>query len=225
MKRTLFFAFLFFCTAHAHKITLMINPAGDAQKTGRVIDKSFERALTLQMANHLKSYIESHHNNVRVVLTRSAGESVSTLQNASFSNRLDVDFFISIHMFQAPSNKSSSVSIYYFSLEPQSVKWQFKDPELSFIKADKAHLFAAPFTKKIVTTLEQELTHSFGQQCTINGPYGIPFAPLMGISAPAVAFEMNIHSHTNWQSYAPLLESALDKVIENLKQLNPRNKS
>ncbi len=203
----------------------MINPAGDAQKAGRVIEKSFERALTLQMANHLKNYIESHHSDVRVVLTRSAGESISTLQNASFSNRLESNLFISIHMFQAPADKTASLSLYYFSLEPQTVKWQFKEPELSFIPAHKAHMSSSNITKKLATTLAQNLKTSFGQQCTLNGPYGVPFAPLVGITAPALAFEMSIHSHATWQTYTPLLESSLDKALELLKEASSRNRS
>ena len=41
----------------------MINPAGDAKDAGRTLNDSFERGITLQFAQELKSAIESNYNN------------------------------------------------------------------------------------------------------------------------------------------------------------------
>ena len=78
----------------------MINPFGDAQYAGRIVDDSFERGLTLQFAEELQRKI-SKILPVRVVLSRFAGETLENLQVANFSNRLQVDFFISIHFYKS----------------------------------------------------------------------------------------------------------------------------
>ena len=90
----------------AHHFTIMIDPAGDAQHTGRIIEDVFERAVTLSIAKALETAL---HNtlNCTVILTRAPGEIVSPLQNANFSNRLLVDLFINLNCYQAPNEKLS----------------------------------------------------------------------------------------------------------------------
>ena len=49
-----------FCLKNTdNNFTIMIDPAGDAKNTGRQIDDTLERAVTLQFAQKLKSEIEN----------------------------------------------------------------------------------------------------------------------------------------------------------------------
>ena len=66
----------------------MLDPAGDAQNPGRTIDDNFERGITLQFAEKLKEMLQEKFPTIRVVLSRTPGESLQPLQNANFANRL-----------------------------------------------------------------------------------------------------------------------------------------
>ena len=50
------------------RFTLMIDPAGDAKEPGRAIDDTFERGITLQLAEELKRTIEAENPGVRLSL-------------------------------------------------------------------------------------------------------------------------------------------------------------
>src|SRR5271156_6610097 len=93
--------------------TLMLDPAGDAQNPGRIIEDSFERGITLQCMQELQAVIAQRFPRIRVVVTRSPGETRQPLQNANFANRLDVDLYISIHCYPE-SKPKSQLYLYYF---------------------------------------------------------------------------------------------------------------
>src|SRR3972149_4092399 len=84
-------------TERVHRpFTIMIDPAGDAKRAGRMLEDNFERGITLSCANCLKHDLEKKYTNVRVILSRFPGETLESMQNANFANRLQVDFYISI---------------------------------------------------------------------------------------------------------------------------------
>src|SRR5579872_1728748 len=68
--------------------TIMLDPAGDAQYPGRIIDDCFERGITLQLAEQLSTVIAQRFPSIRVVITRQPGETRQPLQHANFANRL-----------------------------------------------------------------------------------------------------------------------------------------
>ena len=80
--------------------TVMIDPAGDAKDPGRVIDDTYERSLTMQFAEELKSVLEKNNRGLRVIFTRFPGEALESLQNVSFSNRLSVDLYVRLSFFE-----------------------------------------------------------------------------------------------------------------------------
>lgn len=104
-----------FTTLYSSPFTLMLDPAGDAQYPGRIIEDCFERGITLQFVEQLQVIITERFPSVRVVLTRFPGETRQPLQNANFANRLDVDLYISIHCYPE-SKPKSQLYLYYFSL-------------------------------------------------------------------------------------------------------------
>ena len=191
--------------------TLMLDPAGDAQYPGRIIDDSFERGITLQCVEELQRAITRQFPHVRVVLTRFPGETRQPLQNAHFANRLDVDLYLSIHCYQE-SKPKSQLYIYYFSNNDAFVT---QPSPYALYPYDKAHLISLKSTKACGAMMEKILRGSpFEQLFTVHGLYTLPFAPLIGVKKPALALEIGLKQKDNWKlliepiiaSITPLLE-------------------
>ncbi len=193
-----------FIHTHSQLFTIMINPSGDAENTGRKIDDSFERGITLQCTERLKKLIEETYPTVRVVLTRFPGETLQPLQNANFANRLDVDFYLSIHFYEEQEIKPS-VALYTFSSDNNLIP---KPVDLAFYAHDKAyvisHATTQEYSRSMLTILTQEKYH---HQFNVKGPYALPFAPLIGIKSPAIALEIGLKTKESWDHFlVPLLE-------------------
>ena len=191
-------------------ITLMLDPAGDAQHTGRQLDGNFERGITLQCAERIKTTLEQRHPHVRVVITRSPGEALEPLHNANFANRLNVDCYISLHLYQETATKPR-LYIYYFCDGDDLIG---KKQELAFYPYDKAHLLTMPTTKKYSSALQHALSQT--HLIDVQGVFKLPFKPLIGIKAPALAIEIGLQSKDTWPSYSTVLADGLSAIIEQL---------
>lgn len=200
----------------AKKFTIMINPAGDAQNAGRIIENTFERGITHECAKWIKQTIESTHSSIRVVLTRIPGETVEHLQNASFSNRLQADLYISLHFYERKKNVRD-ITLYYFCQDPVTDSWHKKSPSLSFTPYSKAHLDSLSFTKMMVQDTFSYLHTTHKNTCSVSAPYGIPFHPLMGIKAPAFGIEIGLMKKNEWQLMAHTLVDTLIHAVEYTK--------
>src|SRR5207237_4720156 len=82
---------------HRKQYIVIFDPAGDANRIGKKIGDGFERGLTLQCAEKIKEVIEHQAPYIKIIITRMPGDSVYELQNASLSNRLNVDLFINLN--------------------------------------------------------------------------------------------------------------------------------
>ncbi len=170
--------------------TLMIDPAGDAKHTGRMLQDTFERGVTLQCAQLLKKELNQRLPQLRVVISRVPGESIQPLQNASFANRLQVDLYLSISFYQQ-TQTPPQISLFYYLAHPTD-HWHTYQP-LSFYHICQAHMINMHTT----VALGKKLLHIF-QNSSINsyfnsqGMFGIPYKPLLGIKAPAIAIEAGL---------------------------------
>lgn len=200
--------------------TIMIDPAGDAQYPGRVIDGSFERGLTLQFAEELKERLENKYTGIRVILTRFSGETVEPLQNAMFANRLNVDIYLSIHFYHQKQNLST-IYIYQLLYNPATDFWQRITHPLSFIPVNKAYLINSAQAKKLGTILQKSLREQEKRlEYTCKDLLGIPFKPLIGIRAPALGIEIGLKNKEDWQRFIePIFNGAalLIQVLYNAK--------
>jgi N-acetylmuramoyl-L-alanine amidase len=191
--------------------TIMLEPSGDAHDTGRMIEDNFERGITLQCAQQVKEILEQRHPHVRVLLTRFPGETLQPLQNANFANRLDIQLYISLH-FYAADEPYSHWYIYQFSYGHEITGAL---PDLAFYPYDRAYLI-----NRTKTALWGTLIHQAAQQasrsvsCTVEGVYAIPFKPLIGIKAPALAFEIGLKSKDDWSTYSTRIADSLEPIIE-----------
>ena len=181
---------IIFTTSLIHPFTIMIDPSGDAKHTGRVIEDTFERGITLQFVETLKKELNKVSPKIRVVLTRVPGETIQPLQNASFANRLQVDFYLSIYFYEEPELPSH---IYLYQYVAQKTDFWHRYLPLSFYQVNESHQININESKKIGEEFLKVLSDKkINRSFETVGLFGIPFQPLLGIKAPALAIEAGI---------------------------------
>lgn len=195
---------------HQRQYTIIIDPAGDAKKTGRRIGDSFERGLTLQCAEKIKEIIEKQTNNITIIITRLPGDIIYELQNASLSNRLNADLFVHLSFYQTQETKPT-LYLYQFSNGNDFVQPQ---QNLTFNSYDQAYLVNKAKTDAIIRICKQKLTQNFHHLCSTNQPYSLPIKALTGIVAPSIAYEIGLKEKQDWSLYVEPITAALMAAIE-----------
>ncbi len=193
--------------------TVMIDPAGDANNPGRVIDDTYERSLTMQFAEELQKQLEATSKKLRVVLSRFPGETVEPLQNVSFSNRLSVDLYLSIHFYE---KKEGQPELYIYSLiyDPATDFIEKKSSDLSLLPYDQAYKVSLSTTKKyaaLLHTVCSKTIRKYHAQC--HSPIALPYKPLIGITAPALGLEIGIASKKQAKTLVPLVTQAIQTMV------------
>jgi N-acetylmuramoyl-L-alanine amidase len=174
----------------------MIDPIGDAKYTGREIEDTFERVLTLQCAQKLKEIIHYNFSHAQVIITRAAGETVTTKQNASFANRMNVDLYLAISFYYQTSIPNN-VAIYYYRQNAMDQYHKY-DP-FHFYHITQAHLINNSLSMNIAKMFLQMF-----QDTNINsyflplGSFGIPCMPLFGVTSPAIYIEAGLKNKNDW---------------------------
>lgn len=209
IKNILFLLLIFSSNAFA-RFSIMLDPAGDAKHTGRQIGDSLERGITLQFAEKLKKKLEKQYPDIRVILTRFPGETIYPLQNASFSNCLDVDFYLSIHFFPETKTKPD-LFLYYFSYGDDFVT---RVPELFFCPYDQAHRINGSITRSWANEIAKILMNDTHKKLfNVNSILGIPFKPIIGIKAPAIAIEIGLKEKIDWKKYIKPIATSLEPIV------------
>ncbi len=173
----------------------MIDPTGDGQYPGREIQDSFERGLTLQCAQEIKKIITERYSNIRVILTRAAGETIQPMHNALFANKLQVDLYLRIGFYHEP-DMPSHIALFYTCNHPQDF-WQTVHP-LQFFHIDQVYLLNLKLTKQLASNFLQILQNQQKNFIT-HGTFGIPFKPFTGIQAPSLYLEAGLHTTSDWK--------------------------
>lgn len=200
-----------FFTHRQHPFTIMLDPAGDTRHVGRTLGDSFERAVTLQCAEQLKTTLEHRFSNIRVVLTRLPGEVEQPLQHANFANRLHADLYISIHFYQEHDAKPHWY-IYYFSYGDDFMV--VPSSSLTLSTYDKAYLAHTKTTQRWAKLAQQVVNQDpYRNQYICNGPYKIPFKPLIGIQAPAIAYEIGLKNPEDWSRAVEVAAATIVPII------------
>jgi len=191
--------------------TIMIDPAGDSQHIGRVIDNTFERGITLQCAESLKTALAKELPQIRVVISRIPGESVEKLQNAAFANRLQVDLYLNLQFYQE-TNNPAKIAFYYYSYQPLTDAWHTPKP-LSFYNLQEIYLLNYNLTKKLCLDFLHIWEQEYKKYFVPLGAFGIPFQPFIGIQAPAIAIEAGLIHKDSWQMLINPLVQIIAKAI------------
>lgn len=190
--------------------TIMLNPSGDTKDTGRDLNYSFERGITLQFCQELKKNVENNYKFVRVILTRVPGETIEQMQNANFSNRLDADFFLSIHFY-----KENAVlpRIFLFNYINKPLICLPKIEDLYFYQYDDAYLININTTIKYGNKIKNSFTqYEYKNKFDFKGFFSIPFKPLIGIKAPSIGLEIGLKK-IEWDTYLKPILQSIEEII------------
>lgn len=148
---------------------------------------------------------------VRVVLTRVPGETVHSLQNAAFANRLGIDFYLSLAFYQE-STIPAHVTIFYY-LEQQTDMWHRYNP-LQIYHASQAHLISIGETKLIANSFLQYFNEKKTNTAfAVRGIFGIPCCQLISIKAPALCIEAGLRSKDDWKKLINPIISSIQAII------------
>jgi hypothetical protein len=191
---------------------IVIDPAGDAKRTGRNIGDSFERGLTLQCAEKIKEIIEERTSYLKVIITRMPGDNVYDLQNATLANRI-ADYFISLNFYYTQEIKPT-IFLYQFSYGNDFI---FCQQGIALHSYDQAYRINKNLTDTMCLLFKKELSQQkYHTLYTVVGPYGLPIKPLIGIIAPSIAFEVGLKNKELWHYYSQPLAEAIISVIDGM---------
>ena len=97
--------------------TIVIDPGhGGEEPNARGPRGTFEKDVTLSVARRLKNKIEQQLG-LRVVLTRTADQTVRLDERAAIANNNKADLFISLHANASTRSSAMGAEVYYLSLE------------------------------------------------------------------------------------------------------------
>jgi N-acetylmuramoyl-L-alanine amidase len=189
------------------KYTIVLHPAGDKNKTGRVIAREFERKLTRQLAQEIKQLLESS-GQFTVILTHEIGQLIEQEESATLANRLCADAYIHLNCFE--SKKILPEIICYFPLyNPTTDFWQKRRDQLSLQPIDKAYLNAINSSLALCNTVTETIKNIHQQRYIIHKPYGMPLTPLVGIQTASCVIECGIQKPEQLEELASIIAWAL----------------
>jgi N-acetylmuramoyl-L-alanine amidase len=191
--------------------TIMLNPAGDSNTPGREIDDTLERSLTMHCCQALKELLEEATPSLKVLLTRLPGEAVEPLQNVSFSNRMGVDLYVSIHFYEHKQLKPE-LFIYTYIQNPATDFIEKKSTDLTFLPYDQAYKLSLKKTKES-SSLFYSTCSAAKSVLICHQPLAIPFKPVRGITAPALGIEVGLSQKSDVQKIVPLIAQALKTLV------------
>lgn len=191
--------------------TIIIEPVGDAEHTGRAINDTFERGITLQFAQEIKDILTAKIPGIRVVLTRVPGETIQPMHNALFANRLQAQLYIRVGFYHE-KNTPSHIALFHYA-EQKTDFWHKHNP-LQFYDIEHAYLINLNATKELGLKMLAELTNkSINSVFVPYGLFSIPCKPLLGIQAPALYLEAGLHNKDDWKYLIQPFTACIQAIV------------
>lgn len=217
-KYCIFFCFLcnfaifsYFMEKERRQYTVIIDPSGDARRTGRKIGDNFERGLTLQCAEKVREYIEARAPHIKIIISRMPGDVVYDLQHASLSNRLDADLFINLNFYHCQDTKPT-VFLYQFSY---GADFACCNQGLALHTYDEAYRINKTASDEMGLLFKKSLMQQKYQPlCTVAGVYHLPIKPLIGVVAPSLCIDAGLKGKEAWVNYVEPLACGIMQVLE-----------
>ena len=213
LKKIIYFCIFFISNYQytAYTFRIMIDPIGDAKHTGREIEDTFERVLTLQCAQKLKEVISYNFPEIQVLLTRSAGETLTPNQNSSFANRMNVNLYIALSFYEQKAIPNN-VSIFFY--QENAIDQFHKYDPFHFYHISQAYLINSSVTSKIAKIfLESFQDKQKNSYFLPTGAFGFPCKPLFGIKSPALYIEAGLKNKNDWHYIVPPIIEAINEIL------------
>lgn len=192
---------------------VMINPAGDAKRTGRKLANSHERAISLKIAESLAKSLEARFG-MKVLITRTPGDEIVHLQNASYANRAGVDLFININVYKDDHEKPR-LYLYHRELDPLADLAKRAYPPLELAPVSHAHMRNIHKTKSFGERIKMVLTQQDYQTLfDFSGLHGLPLKPLEGILAPAMLFDLGLNDEEKWPMFIEPITASMKFLLD-----------
>ena len=115
---------------------------------------------------------------------------------------------MSLHAFHE-TQTPGHIFIYQFCYHDDFIA---KNAELSFYPFDKIYLLHKSQTTNWANQMQHMLAQD--QSIAVSNVYQIPFKPLIGIKAPAIALEIGLKKSSDWYLYSDIIATALACIIE-----------
>lgn len=196
------------------KYTVLLDPAGDAQHTGRSIEQQYERTVTFQLAQAIKKDLEKTSSDLLVLFTRLPGEQAHQLEKASLANQLMIDLYISLSCYQTNRLKPQ-IHLYYYSTGQQTSATM--EP-LHCIPLHKAHMAQEQKTKQIGEYMQTVIANTPLQRyCDVHRPIGFPCKPCKGITAPHLCLELGLKHQNDLVEITDLLTQVVRQLCVYIK--------
>ena len=186
-------------STHKRDITLMLDPAGDANTPGRMIGNYTEQSLANNIAKALKKQLES--SSLTILISHDNNQTLSSIAKAQATNTQPVDLFIHLTIGQA----ASSLGVYHYVTSPKDLSDNDKRNELTLAPYTYAHLGSAMVSAYLTRTLAQNHPE-------ITAYAALPLRPLVGITAPALVIEIGLANSNAWQDLMPLLSNIINEA-------------
>ena len=194
--------------------TVILDPAGDANRTGRRIGDSFERGLTLQCVEKIKEIIADAAPYIKVMITRMPGDIVYDLQNASLANRINADLFINLNFAHSQETKPT-IYLYQFSYGNDFASQQ---QGLQLHGYDQAYLINKHTTDLLCQLFKKELSAPHWQSLfSVAAASALPVKPLIGIVAPSITIEAGLKNKELWHCYGEPIAYAIIAAVDALE--------
>ncbi len=202
--------------------TLLIEPSGDARHPGRSIHGSYERGLSIQLTELLKAALERKDPTLTILIPRLNSQTVEPFEQASIANRLHVDAYIALMLYEQQES-NPQLALYTYANDPSDTQKKYNPNNLQFVPFDQAHIKE----QKTSLGMAEELLSSFKKKPVFtimgNRVHTIPLKNLAGISAPHIALELSVQNLKQLHSYTQSLADALFSMITSLKEWNTRS--
>lgn len=203
-EKIFFLSLLLFSSLGAKKFTIMISPEGDSTNSGRSLQEGYECGFTRQCAELLKESLEQN-SDIRVIMSHESGEHIAQHEKASFSNRLEIDMYLSLNVYAA-DKPSMQIYTYQSSLFNQPTS----HTRLELLPTTKAYIINLEKTHRY--TAFWQPTDSLKTIIHFTKPIALPIKQLEGIIAPAFALELSAQKIIDLHAYITPISEILTKV-------------
>ncbi len=198
-------------------LTIMIQPAGNTKHPGRSIYGSYERGLSIQLAEYLKEMLEQKDPSLSIIVPRFNAQTVEPYEQAMIANRLMVDAYIAILLYEQHES-NPQLGLYTYAADPNDALKTINTNHLQFIPFDQAHIANHHTSYRMADVLLQAFQTKPLFTIIGNGVHALPLKNLAGIMAPHIALELSVKDPKKMKEYAQSLVDPFNTMLQQIKQ-------